>query len=235
MEPEAPPTDAQFDEALVASAFRIAALDGWSMVTVPAAARDAGLPLDRARARFPGRAAILARFGRMADQEALAIPAGDASPRDHLFDLLMRRFDAHQRHRDGILALLRTLPAAPLRAAFLSASTLNSMGWMLEASGLATTGPVGALRAQALLGVWLYTTRAWARDDSPDMPGTMAALDRALNRVAQLEDWWQSRTTRPEPPIPDFPTDAELDLPPDPELPVVLPPPPPMDTGSAPV
>lgn len=201
--------DREFDEALVAGAFRIAALDGWRAVSVAAAAREAGLPLARARARFPGRAAILLRFGSLADQEALGLPPSEDHPREHLFDLLMRRFDALQRHREGVIALLRGLPAAPATAALLAVSTLRSMAWMLEASSLSARGPVGGLRAQGLLGVWLYAVRAWERDDSPDLAGTMAALDKALARAAQVEGWWQGRRDGPEDAIPDFPPDPE--------------------------
>ena len=46
--------NAEFDQALVASAFRLAAERGWDGVSVAQAARDADLPLDRARRRFPG-------------------------------------------------------------------------------------------------------------------------------------------------------------------------------------
>ena len=62
----------EFDRALVASAFALAGEQGWARLSVAEAARRAGLPLDRTRARFPGRLAVLARFGRMADQAALA-------------------------------------------------------------------------------------------------------------------------------------------------------------------
>ena len=62
----------EFDRTLVASAFALAGERGWARLSVAEAARRAGLPLDRARARFPGRLAVLARFGRMADQAALA-------------------------------------------------------------------------------------------------------------------------------------------------------------------
>ncbi|MBW4092764.1 MAG: hypothetical protein HIU82_16905, partial [Proteobacteria bacterium] len=61
----------EFDRALIASAFTLAGEQGWARFSVAEAARRAGLPLDRARGRFPGRRAVLAGFGRMADQAAL--------------------------------------------------------------------------------------------------------------------------------------------------------------------
>jgi hypothetical protein len=42
------------------------------------------------------------------------------------------------------------------------------------------------LLALGLTGVWLATIRAWARDDSPDMGATMAALDSALDRAERI-------------------------------------------------
>lgn len=184
-----PADDAAFDAALVAAAFDQAALLGWSQVSVAAAARAAGLPLDRARARFPGRTAVLLRFGVLADQAALAEQSTEATERERLFDLLMRRFDAMQPHRDGILALMRALPFDPGTAALLYAANLRSMGWMLEAAGIPSSGLQGTLRAKGLLGVWLATARAWERDESADLSGTMSALDKALSQAERLAGW----------------------------------------------
>src|SRR6185503_17965378 len=115
--------DAAFDRALIAAAFQQAAAEGWRSVSVAGAARAASLPLARARERFPGRAAILLRFGRLADQAALTDAASDGTARDRLFDLLMRRLDTLQAHRAGVLALLRTLPADPPTALLLTLAT----------------------------------------------------------------------------------------------------------------
>ena len=190
--------DAAFDRALVSAAFTLAAQDGWARVSVAEAARRGGLPLDRARARFPMRSAILLRFGRIADQTALAdLASDDASPvRDRLFDLLMRRFDALQAHREGVIALLSALPANPPTALLLGLATLRSMGWMLEAAGISAHGPLGALRAKALTAVWVQAVRAWSNDRSPDLSGTMAALDKALGRAERLASWLPGRSRR---------------------------------------
>jgi ubiquinone biosynthesis protein COQ9 len=56
---------------------------------------------------------------------------------------------------------------------------------MLEAAGVDSRGAFGKLRAKALAAVWLYTLRAWTRDESADMSATMAALDKALDRLDQ--------------------------------------------------
>ena len=140
--------NAEFDAALLASVFPLAAERGWPRVSVVQAARDADLPLDRARRRFPGRCVVLLRFGSLADQAALALAPNEGSPRDLLFDILMRRIDFLQRHRAGVLALLRHLPADPPTALALAAANLCSMGWMLEGAGISARGPRGAAAPQ---------------------------------------------------------------------------------------
>jgi ubiquinone biosynthesis protein COQ9 len=181
--------DTEFDTALVVALFRLAAERGWARVSVAAAARAAELPLDRARMRFPGRAAVLIRFGRMADQAALAEPPSDGSIRDKLFDLLMRRFDVLQAHRPGVLTLLHALPTEPPTALLLACATRRSMRWMLEAAGCTAHGLRGELRVRGLVAVWLWTLRAWERDESSDLSATMAALDAALRQAEQVAGW----------------------------------------------
>jgi ubiquinone biosynthesis protein COQ9 len=191
--------DAAFDRALIAAAFQMAAERAWSSVSVAAAARAAGLPLGRARERFPGRAVILVRFGRLADQAALAEAPSDGPVRDRLFDLLMRRIDALQANRAGVLALLRALPAEPPTALLLTLATGRGMRWMLEAAGVPTRGIGGDLRVKGLLAVWLWTVRAWRSDESEDLSATMAALDAALRRAEQAAEWlgWRARPADP--------------------------------------
>jgi ubiquinone biosynthesis protein COQ9 len=193
-------TDAEFDRALVGAAFALAAERGWRRTSVAEAARRADLPLDQARRRFPVRAAILLRFGSLADQAALATAPAEAPARERLFEILMRRIDALQAHRAGVLALLRTLPADPGLAALLAGASLRSMGWMLEGAGIDATGPRGLLRRKGLLAVWLAAVNAWRTDANEDLSATMAALDRALGRAEQVEGWLSGRRAAAEPP-----------------------------------
>ncbi len=187
--------DAQFDAALIAAAFQLAAESGWQTVSAAAAARAAGLPLVQARERFPGRAAILLRFGRLADRASLAEVPPEGSARDRLFDLLMRRIDVFQAHRAGVLALFRAVPAQPPTALLLALATRRSMRWLLEAAGIPTRGLRGELRVKGLVAVWLWTMRAWRGDETEDLSVTMAALDRALGRAEQAAEWlgWGGR------------------------------------------
>lgn len=207
--------DDSFDRTLIEAAFTLAARDGWNAVSVAAAAHEAGLPLPRARERFAGANAILLRFGRIADQAALTGAATDGTPREKLFDVLMRRIDALQAHRDGVRALIHALPANPAEALLLGAATGASMGWMLEGAGISSTGPRGMLRAKGLTAVWLFALRAWVRDSSADLSGTMAALDRALARAEQFGQWLDGAAAPSGPkPFPDaFPEPVPGDPP----------------------
>ena len=187
--------DDAFDRALIAAGFAQAAELGWRRVTIPGAARAAGLPLARARARFPGRATLLLRFGRIADQTALAGLTSDGPVRDRLFDLIMRRIDVLQAHRAGVLALLRALPCEPPTAVLLACATRRSLRWLGQAAGVELRGLLGELKLRGLVAVWLWTMRAWQRDETADLSATMAALDQGLNRAEQAARWVQGRST----------------------------------------
>lgn len=189
--------DQQFDHALIGAVFSQAALRGWRDVNIAEAARDADLPLDRARARFPGRGAVLLRFGVAADQAALVAGSTEPSPRERLFDMVMSRFDALQQHRAAILQLLRALRTDPATSLLLYGATLRSMKWLLDGAGIPSSGVVGALRVHGLLALWLYALRIWETDESTDLSATMAAVDRGLDRAVQAENMLPGRSMSP--------------------------------------
>ena len=118
--------DTEFDDALIAATFALAADVGWQRTSVAAAARASGIPLESARTRFPSKVAVLIGFGRMADRAALAHAAVDGTNRDRLFDATMRRIDVLQAHRAGVLALRAYLPTHPGVALLLAGTTLVS-------------------------------------------------------------------------------------------------------------
>jgi ubiquinone biosynthesis protein COQ9 len=178
-----------FDQALIAAAFQRAAEVGWTRLTIVDAARASGLSLAEARVRFPGKLALLRRFGAMLDEAALAAAPAEGPPRDRLFDLLMSRFDAMKPHRAGLRALLRHMPRDPALTVTLGCATRRSMRWMLQAAGISTVGLRGELRVRGLVAVWLLALRAFERDATEDLAPTMAALDTALQRVHAAAGW----------------------------------------------
>jgi AcrR family transcriptional regulator len=173
------------DPALFAAFWNVVALRGWPRTTMRAVSAEAGVPLDQLRRRFRHPLDILLAFERAVDEEVLAGTVDDAgsTPRDRLFDVLMRRLDALQPHRAGILRLAEDLPWDPVAAAALAARLPLAMGWTLEAADIPANGPKGAVRAHGLGLVWLDALRAWRKDSSQDLSATMAALDKALDRA----------------------------------------------------
>lgn len=178
-----------FDRELVGAAFSLAGASGWSNVTVAGAARAAHLSLATARHRFPQRSSILLRFNEQLDQVALIGSASEGSPRDLLFDLIMRRFDALQAHRLGTIALFRALPFNLDLFLTTTCMTHSSMRWILESIGVHCSGIRGAVQVEGLVAVWLYAIQAWRQDNSEDLSMTMAAVDVALHRAESVARW----------------------------------------------
>lgn len=163
---------------------------GWRRLSLAAIAAAAGMPILRVYRLFPSKAAILCGLFRRVDEAALAAPveAGDDErPRDRVFDLLMRRFDALGPHKRAISVLRRELPADPPSAIAAGAGLLRSMRWMLEAAGIATAGIGGAVAVKLTAAAYLAAASVWLRDDSADLAPTMAALDQRLRRI---ERWF---------------------------------------------
>ncbi len=204
--------DTDFEGALITAAFSLAGEQGWRRVSVATAARHGQLDLARARRRFRSVPAIIMNFGRLADAAALEGAMVDGSVKDRLFDVLMRRIDFLQRHRAGVIALMRLAPFDPLLAMLLARATLQSMGWMLESAEISARGARGGLRARGLVAVWAWTIRAWLRDDSEDLSTTMAALDAGLTRADQVARSLSMQRRDAEPPIDaPFTDDAATD------------------------
>ena len=125
-------------DRIVDTAMALIAEQGWRAVSLAAVAEAAGLTTLQVYRIFPSKAAILAGLFRRIDEAVLAAPpeAEDGErPRDRLFDLLMRRFDALQPYREGLGRLRRELPFDPPSALCAGAALLGSMRWMLDGGG----------------------------------------------------------------------------------------------------
>jgi AcrR family transcriptional regulator len=170
---------------IVDAALRLAARDGWQALSLAAIAAEAGISVLQLYAVFRSKTAILDAFHRRIDAAVIA-GAGEAEgerPRDRLFDAIMRRFDALAPYKTAVRAIARDAPADPLAALWGVPALLNSMGWMLELSGVSASGWRGRARAKLLLGIYLSVLRVWFADDTADMTKTMAALDARLRRT----------------------------------------------------
>src|SRR5438094_1556607 len=159
------------------------ARQGWRRLSLADIAAEAGLPILRVYRLFSSKPAILRGFFRRIDEAILATPPEgepDERPRNRVFDLLMRRFDALTPHKAAIEVLGRELPTDPLAALAAGAGLLRSMRWMLEAAGISGEGLGGIGAVKLTAAAYVATARVWLRDESPDAGPTMAALDRRL-------------------------------------------------------
>ena len=184
-------------ERIIDAALGLIATEGWRGTSLAAIAAAAQLPILQVYRIFRSKQAILVGLFRRVDEivlRELPAPEADERPRDRLFDLMMRRFDALQPHKPAIEVLRHELPSDPITGLCAGTSLLRSMRWMLEAADIPTGGIRGAVAVRLACATYLSAMRVWLRDDSPDLARTMAALDARLRRI---EGWFRpARTTR---------------------------------------
>jgi AcrR family transcriptional regulator len=189
------------EQRLIAAALDLAARQGWRRTGLAEIAAAAGLDLHAAYALHRSKGSILRAFIRSIDARVLegAKPAASETPRERLFDTLMRRFDALKPHRAAIGAIARDTIGHPAALARL-APLRGSMAWMLEASGISAAGCRGRVATHAALGLYLGVLRVFLADDSADLARTMAALDRGLRRgeaLCRFAGGWAGTARKP--------------------------------------
>jgi AcrR family transcriptional regulator len=167
---------------ILAAALECAAKKSWADVGLLDIAEAAQLPLGTLRDIAASKSGILALLVRAVDDEVLRRAprrSEGQEPRDALFDILMTRFDVLGPYKAALKSIRASAAAAD---AGLTRALLASQHWMLQAAGIGTDGPAGALRISGLAMVYASVFRVWLDDDDPGHARTMAALDRRLRR-----------------------------------------------------
>jgi AcrR family transcriptional regulator len=182
-------------DAIVAALLELAGERNWEDITLTEVAARAHVTLSTFRDCFPSKGAVLSAFERKIDTQVLdgvGEELAEDPPKERLFDVLMRRLDVLTPYKLGIEGILEWTGRDPLAAAAVNQLMLNSMRFMLEAAGIDSEGPIGALKLQGLVIAWRRVLHIWLKDDDPGLAVTMAALDRELTRggklVARAED-----------------------------------------------
>lgn len=163
----------------VAALLRLAGERRWADISMLDIADAAGMTLIELRKEFQRKAEMLSSFGHMVDEEVLRKAPRRASaqaPRDAIFEVVMSRFDALAPYK----AALKSASDGGALDGSLLKSLMRSQTVMLQAAGVDTEGPGGAVRVAGLAGVFARTFRIWLDDTDPGMARTMAALDRQL-------------------------------------------------------
>jgi hypothetical protein len=105
------------------------------------------------------------------------------SPRDRLFEIMMRRYDTLLPWRLSLRGLSRSLPPDPFSAIGFAIALERSMGAMLEAAGISSKGLAGGLRLRGLCLIHADVLRQFLDDQSVDLAATMKALDERLKQA----------------------------------------------------
>lgn len=187
--PEPPKKPADPAERLLAAAMEVAVRIGWRRAALADIAAAAEISLGELHSRYADKAAILRGIVELADKKVLdgaGEPDPESSPRDRLFDVLMRRLEAMRGEQQAIRSLLRSIPRHPGLALALNCLALRSQRWMLEAAGIDSAGRLGQLRAQGLAVLYARVLRTFVHDHDEGLAPTMAALDRELARGQRL-------------------------------------------------
>lgn len=177
------------EDRIIDAALKLALKRGWHDLALADIAAAAKVSLPELAHLFPTKAAILAGWSRRIDAGVLAAAAEEElagePARDRIFDVLMLRFDALAPHKPVLRIIARDLGRDPVAATALVRPALQSLGWMLEAAGLDSSGVRGALRVRGLALIWAAAFRVWL-GDGEDQAKTMAELDRRLRQAEGL-------------------------------------------------
>src|SRR5476649_1250430 len=102
-------------------------------------AKSAGVSLADLRGEFGSTLAILAAHIKEIDQAVLAGIDADMAEepaREQLFDVLMRRLELLEPHKEAVRSLLRSAARNPALALALNAMAVRSQQWMLTAANI---------------------------------------------------------------------------------------------------
>ena len=172
---------------------------GWIDLSFAEIAEQAGVPIAEAHRIYSSKTAVLLGLTRSIDERVLNSLASDpleGTPKDRLFDIVMRRFDVLKADRTAYRRLMRQLPATPSAFAALLCQLRRSLSLSLETAGISASGLKGALRLKGLLAIYGAGLRVFANDESEDLSKTMAEIDKRLGQAEKISEMLQRR--RPE-------------------------------------
>ncbi len=179
----APPRTGSNRDKAIAALMELLAEHSFEDIGLAEVAGHAGIKLSQLRAEFGSTLAILGAHIKQIDSAVL--DGGDAdmaeeTPRDRLFDVLMRRLELLAPYKESVRSLMRSARRNPGLALALNAMAVRSQSWMLEAAGIDAAGPRGALRSQGAALMFARVMNVWIDDDVEGLDRTMAVLDKGL-------------------------------------------------------
>jgi AcrR family transcriptional regulator len=194
-------TDATHRTKIIDALLTLLASEPLERIGLDDIAKAAGISLADLRGEFSSTVSIIAAHMKDIDRKVLSADTSDMTeepPRERLFDVLMRRLDAHAGHKAAIRSLMRSTLCNPPLALVMNGLAARSMSWMMTAAGISAAGPKGALRAQALALMYVRVLSVWSNDEDPGLARTMAALDRELARAERWSGFLDTMLAIPE-------------------------------------
>jgi AcrR family transcriptional regulator len=182
--------------ALRRALLKLVETQGWIDLSFAEIAEKAGVPIAEAHRIYPSKTAVLVGLTRAIDERILNSLVADpleGTPKDRLFDIVMRRFDVLKTDREAYRRLMRQLPATPSAFAAVVCQLRRSLSLTLETAGISASGLKGALRLKGLLAIYLAGLRAFASDESDDLSKTMAEIDKRLGQAEKISEMVQRR------------------------------------------
>ncbi len=176
--------DKPIEPLIVRAAMDIAGELGWSEVNSVEVAKRAKVPLERVREICPNKIDLLRMLGEEINIVMLDGGEVDGSIRDNLFELMMRRFEALQEYRAGVLAVVDAAKREPGMVFKLAGDFHDVLGHVLDMAGVNPS----PLRRVGLGAVALATFRTWCEDESDDLAATMSVLDKRLGQIEQAAE-----------------------------------------------
>ena len=186
-------------DSIVDTALSLASKGKWEDVTLGDVSDVTKIPMPEIVNAVGTKFGILSLYLRRLDAETLANldhDTTDASIRERIFDTLLCRLDAMDVHKTAIDSIIRATLQDPL-VTWHSAQLLGrSLTYMLEVSGVSSSGISGFSRISGLGIIYLRTLQIWLTDDSADMSKTMAELDKRLRQAESAIRWLNEKCHR---------------------------------------
>ena len=175
-------------QALGEAALSLSAEKPWAEISLVSLCQAAGQSLAACADAGITRFSVADYLDQMLDRamlEAVADLEADAPSRDHLFDIVMARFDAMQDQRAAWASILEADTEEPAAALARAARRVRTAAWALEAVGVSTTSLKSTARVMGLARRLRKIEALWLKDDA-DLSKTMAGLDQTLR---ESEAW----------------------------------------------
>jgi ubiquinone biosynthesis protein COQ9 len=175
---------------LLEAALAHVAFDGWSETSLKAAARDIGIPIERALNAFPGGATELVAFhSETADREMLAALGrerlNEMKVRDKAALAIRLRLEANIRHREAIRSGLTYL-MLPQNAGLAARLLYRTVDAIWYAIGDRSTDFNFYTKRGLLAAVYSATLFYWLGDKSEGCAATWGFLDRRIGEVMRV-------------------------------------------------